>query len=227
MIRLVVFDMAGTTVDEDNVVYKTLQSSITDGGYPVSLEVVLAHGGGKEKLQAIRDILQVLTGQELEEKARSIHAAFKTRLVHAYNHLDVKPIKGAEKVFSDLRSIGVKIALNTGYDRSTAFSLLQKLAWEEGVQVDTVVTASDVEKNRPHPDMVQAAMAKTGITNPDEVVKVGDSGIDIEEGRNAGCLLSIGITGGAQTASQLMEAEPDNIVNHLSEVFDIIKSKNI
>ena len=70
-------------------------------------------------------------------------------------------------------------------------------------------------------------MAKTGITNPDEVVKVGDSGIDIEEGRNAGCLLSIGITGGAQTASQLMEAEPDYIVNHLSEVFDIIKSKNI
>lgn len=226
MIRLVVFDMAGTTVNEDNVVYKTLQAAISYGGYPVSLEVVLAHGGGKEKLQAIRDVLHVLTGEELEERARTIHADFKTRLVNAYENLDVKPVTGAAQVFSGLRAIDVKVALNTGYDRNTAMGLLKKLGWEEGIHIDAVVTASDVEKNRPHPDMVLLAMQKTGIIDPEEVIKVGDSGIDIEEGRNANCLLSIGITGGAQTASQLMEAEPDYIVNHLSEVLDIVNSKN-
>jgi beta-phosphoglucomutase-like phosphatase (HAD superfamily) len=34
MVKLVVFDMAGTTIDEDNVVYKTHQQSIELAGYP-------------------------------------------------------------------------------------------------------------------------------------------------------------------------------------------------
>ncbi len=37
MIRLVVFDMAGTTVNEDNVVYKTLQRAINEFGFNFSL----------------------------------------------------------------------------------------------------------------------------------------------------------------------------------------------
>ena len=49
MIKLVVFDMAGTTVDEDNVVYKTVRDAINAAGYEFSLEQVLTHGAGKEK----------------------------------------------------------------------------------------------------------------------------------------------------------------------------------
>ena len=48
-IKMVVFDMAGTTVDEDNVVYKTLQEAIVKHSIPVTLEEVLSHGAGKEK----------------------------------------------------------------------------------------------------------------------------------------------------------------------------------
>ena len=63
MIRMVVFDMAGTTVDEDNVVYKTLQSEINKAGFSFSLEQVLAEGAGKEKRQAIKDILLPLNNK--------------------------------------------------------------------------------------------------------------------------------------------------------------------
>ena len=51
-IELTVFDMAGTFINEDNVVYKTLQKAINQGGYPISREYVLEHGAGKEKHQA-------------------------------------------------------------------------------------------------------------------------------------------------------------------------------
>jgi len=37
MIEMVVFDMAGTTVDEDNVVYKTLQKAINESGFNFSM----------------------------------------------------------------------------------------------------------------------------------------------------------------------------------------------
>ncbi|MEL4881718.1 hypothetical protein AAEH85_22465, partial [Shewanella algae] len=49
--------MAGTTIDEDNVVYKTLHQSILEVNIDVTLENVLLHGAGKEKKEAIKDIL--------------------------------------------------------------------------------------------------------------------------------------------------------------------------
>ncbi len=57
MIRMVVFDMAGTTINEDNVVYKTLQRAINDHGYHFTLDQVMAAGAGKEKKEAIESIL--------------------------------------------------------------------------------------------------------------------------------------------------------------------------
>ena len=41
-IKLAVFDMAGTTVNENNIVYKTVQKVINDLGYEVSLDQVLS-----------------------------------------------------------------------------------------------------------------------------------------------------------------------------------------
>ncbi|RYY37415.1 MAG: HAD family hydrolase, partial [Sphingobacteriaceae bacterium] len=55
-----------------------------------------------------------------------------------------------------------------------------------------------------------------------EVIKVGDSIIDIEEGQNAGCALSIGITTGAHTPAQLQSANPDYIIDNLMELLPII-----
>ncbi len=49
---MVVFDMAGTTVNEDNIVYKTLRAAINHAGFEFSLDQVLAQGAGKEKKQA-------------------------------------------------------------------------------------------------------------------------------------------------------------------------------
>ena len=40
--------MAGTTIDEDNPVYKTVQKAVNEYGYNVSPEEVLQYGAGKE-----------------------------------------------------------------------------------------------------------------------------------------------------------------------------------
>ena len=47
-IELAVFDMAGTTVNEDNVVYKTVRAALAKHGVDVTLETVLECGAGKE-----------------------------------------------------------------------------------------------------------------------------------------------------------------------------------
>ena len=49
MIKLIIFDMAGTAINEDNLVYKTIQSTLIDHNVDVDLETVLRLGAGKEK----------------------------------------------------------------------------------------------------------------------------------------------------------------------------------
>lgn len=222
MIKMVVFDMAGTTVDEDNVVYKTLQKVINNAGYNFSLKQVLEVGAGKEKLQAIKDILQLAAKASEENLPENLYAIFDKELAAAYNTIDIKPQPGALEVFKALQQKNIVVVLNTGYNKTTAQSLLNKLNWKEGEQIDGLITATDVQKNRPLPDMIQLAMKQFFITNANDVAKVGDSIIDIEEGKNAGCGLSIGITTGAHTNAQLITANPDYIINHLMELLPLL-----
>ena len=225
MIELVVFDMAGTTVDEGNVVYKTVRAAVNAAGYDFSQEQVQAFAAGKEKSQAIRDVLALDGEPHSEEEVATIFEDFKRRLAIAYEQLDVREQPGASLVFQQLRAGGIKSVLNTGYDRSTAQSLLDKLDWVVGRDIDGLVTASDVPTNRPHPDMIHRAVELLGCSSAFAVVKVGDSQIDIEEGKNAGCAMTFGITTGAQTESQLLEAHPTAVLHALSELADALTSK--
>ena len=224
MIRLAVFDMAGTTVNEDNVVYKTLRKAIIEAGFDFSLDQVLAEGAGKEKLQAIKSVLQVYGGIEDETLSNEIFRNFIKQLETAYDNMQILPQDNAAELFAALKSKGILVVLNTGYNSQTAHSLVEKLGWVKGEQYDGLVTASDVSRNRPEPDMILLAMEQLHITDPDEVIKVGDSTIDIEEGRNAGCRLNIGITTGAHTKEQLASVNPDYIIDNLLELLPILEN---
>lgn len=225
MIKMVVFDMAGTTVDENNVVYKTLQRAIADHGYSFTLDQVLAEGAGKEKLQAIKSILTINQIDD-DQLSLAIYQHFLILLNEAYTYLNVQPQPHAAEVFQLLKQQKILVILNTGYDVETANSLIRKLGWTKGLNYDDLVTASEVKNGRPHPDMILSAMQNFGIRNPGEVVKIGDSAIDIEEGKNAGCALSIGITTGAHSHHQLSLANPDFVIEDLLELPKIIDSYN-
>ncbi|MCD8404842.1 phosphonatase-like hydrolase [Tenacibaculum dicentrarchi] len=219
-IEMVVFDMAGTTVDEQNVVYKTLHKAIQNFNVEVSLETVLEYGAGKEKHKAIKDVLTHLKSDKLKD-SQTIFDNFKKSLAVAYEFLEVKPIKGVEKVLLNLRSEGVKVVLNTGYDRKTATLLLDKLQWDEKIHYDALITASDVVNGRPHPDMILQAMELLGVTDASKVLKAGDSAIDIEEGKNAGCGITVGVLSGAQTKVQLEKQNPTYILESLVNLKDV------
>lgn len=226
MIKMIVFDMAGTTVDEDNVVYKTLQSAINEKDFDFSLDNVLAQGAGKEKLQAIKSILKTYAHIEDEKLANDIYNRFLGLLENAYTTMNVLPQANAADLFHSLKQKNILVVLNTGYNKETADFLINKIGWQKGTHFDELITATDVQNNRPEPDMIFLAMKKWKIDNAGEVVKVGDSTIDIEEGQNAGCGISVGITTGAHTYDQLLTANPDYIIDDLMDLLPIIEMNN-
>lgn len=220
---MVVFDMAGTTVNENNVVYKTLRQAINENGFNFSLDEVLTEGAGQEKLQAIKSILKNFAPTDDSKLVDKIYQRFIVLLAKAYNTLEILPQDNSTELFRELKQRNIFVGLNTGYNEQTAQSLITKLGWKKGTEFDTLVTATDVKNNRPHPDMILLAMHRFGIKEANEVVKVGDSVIDIEEGKNAGCILNIGITTGAHTRKQLQSAKPDYIINNLLELLPLLK----
>lgn len=219
MIHLAVFDMAGTVVDEQNLVYKAVHKAILEVGFDLDLETVLLLGAGKEKLQAIRDVLTGIAGNPVEDDlALSIFQNFQTKLDAAYAIGGIAEQPGAGEIFQFLQQRGIRVALNTGYSRQVTNLLLDRLGWKNSPFIDTVVCADDVSRGRPYPDMILLAMKNTGISDASTVFKIGDSQIDIEEGKNAGCGMTFGITTGAQTREQLLLAEPTAVLDTLDEL---------
>ena len=230
-IKLCVFDMAGTTVNEDNLVYKTVRDAINqalnDGDkadQAVDLDMCLEFGAGKEKRQAINDILNELDIAEDEVKSLTDTAfkIFKTSLAKAYTADTLAPFDGMLELFNKLKVTGRKVVLNTGYDSTTANKILSILGWSVGREIDALITADDVTNGRPAPDMIMLAMDKFGIEDSQHVLKAGDSGIDIEEGNNANCGLCIGVLSGAQTKEQLEISSPDIVLAKLTDLAVVI-----
>jgi beta-phosphoglucomutase-like phosphatase (HAD superfamily) len=94
-IKMIVFDMAGTTINEDNLVYKTLQKIINATGYNFSLQQVLNEGAGYEKRKAIKKIIVLQNENITDELVDEIYNNFNNDLLNGYASASIFPQKGA------------------------------------------------------------------------------------------------------------------------------------
>lgn len=223
-IALVVFDLAGTTVKDNGEIARAFQKAMAAFGYIVPVAEINPLMG-YEKREAIRTMLEeheangdrITTG--LIEK---IHDRFLKEMVYYYQTTtELEPLPGAEETFRELRKRGIKIGLNTGFSKPITDALMQRLNWVPQ-KADFVISSSDVAKGRPYPFMIQDLMHQADVSDPKQVIKVGDTEVDVREGQNAGCLYSIGVTTGAFTRAALLPFGPSFILDNLTELLPII-----
>lgn len=222
-VKLVVFDMAGTTVKDKNYVGLAFQQAMKSHGYEVSIEEINPMMG-YEKPLAIKMMLEK-HGKGLEEITETlistIHDDFVSAMVHFYQTSEaVVSLPNVEDTFRQLTEKGIKIGLDTGFSRQIAEIIVDRLNWS-GL-IDILVASDDVPHGRPFPDMIHKMMAELGISDAQEVVKVGDTEVDVNEGLNTGCKYSIGITTGAFTREELLKYQPSHVIDDISEVLAII-----
>ena len=203
-IDLVVFDMAGTTVNDRDGVNDCLRESIHAAGLTVTREAVNAVMG-IPKPEALRILIHDSPqAAELLPRVMAIHADFVQRMSRFYaTDPSVYATPGAEETFRMLRQMGIKVALDTGFYRGIVEVVLQRLGWHEGSVIDASIASDEVPRGRPHPDMIHALMRHFDIHDPGRVAKVGDTPADLLEGTQAGCGLVVGVTQGSHTRAQL------------------------
>lgn len=196
-IELVVFDLAGTTVDDGDAVNHCLRASLARAGHAVTHDAVNAVMG-LPKREAIRRLIG--PGEAIEP----IHEEFEARMIRHYaEHPGITEIPGTSRTFAALHRAGIKVAVDTGFGRRIAATVLDRMGWSADKLLDAAVASDEVPRGRPHPDMIRRLMSELGVHDPLRVVKVGDTPADLEEGTNAGCGRVIGVTGGTHTRQQL------------------------
>ncbi len=212
---LVVLDVAGTTVLDNDIVAKCLQAALADFGHQKTIEQINPWMG-ITKPYAISQLAPELSADQVE----ACHENFRQKMIEFYRESEeFGPIPGAEAFFAECRSAGVKIALDTGFDRTIMDTILNRLSWHD--KVDATAT-SDEAKGRPHPDLIQLLMERVGVDDPTRVAKVGDTPNDIAQGRAAACGLVIGVLHGTHTEEQLRPLEPDALAHGMPALRDLI-----
>jgi HAD superfamily hydrolase (TIGR01549 family) len=104
---------------------------------------------------------------------------------------ECEPLEGARELIEELKRRGSAVVLASSANEGDLDFFLDKLGVRD--LVDDSTTADDVERSKPHPDIVNAALEKAGTK---DAVMVGDSRWDIEAAKNAGLETLCVITGG-------------------------------
>jgi phosphonatase-like hydrolase len=222
-IALVIFDMAGTTVAEGSAVYQCLRDTLAANGLEIPAESI-DEVKGMDKREALRILIEnSAMRNRLLPGLDALHKDFVERMIEFYrSDPTVTEMPGASETFRRLHRAGIKVALNTGFSRQIVDALLERLGWASTGLIDATVASDEVERGRPHPDMIRHLMFKLGLTHPQRTVKVGDTPADLLEGRNAGCGLVVGVTGGSCTAEQLEKFPHDHLINSVSQIPELL-----
>jgi len=237
-VNLVVFDMAGTTVKDDNEVLKCFNEAALQNDLNATEARVNAMMG-LPKRKVFEILWQEQIGEnasDYETKVETTYQQFKEILENYYRREPIIPTTGCLELFDWLKKQGIKIALNTGFYREVTNIILDRLGWDHGLDADYLgseksiiqasITPSEIYNNegRPAPYMIQKAMYKLGVINPQKVICVGDTPSDLAAAKNASCLMAVGITSGTHSHEELVQYPHDRLITSLLELKDIIST---
>lgn len=213
---LMVFDMAGTTIEAGHFVAGAFRQAFEQEGIQLS-DTQIRSVRGRSKTDAIHELLKQHAGEQVaQQRCSEVHQRFRQRLLGAYSEHGISAIKGAGTTFGWLKKKNIPIALTTGFDRELA-ELLCRLAGWAGT-IDALVSGSDVAHGRPAPDLVFAAMAQTGCTDATDVAVVGDTVSDIRSAKAAGAGWAIAVLTGAHGQDRLAAESPSVMLESVADL---------
>jgi phosphonatase-like hydrolase len=217
-IRLVVLDMAGTTVADGGLVERAFATAAGELG------VEPGSADHTEKLDYVRatmgeskiSVFRHLFGEEtLAQRANS---AFEKAYGELVDGGLIAPIDGAREAIEELAESGRTVVLTTGFARVTQDAILDALGWRELVPL-TLCPADAGGRGRPYPDMVLEAFLRTrAAESVRQVAVIGDTSYDMLSGVRAGAGVVAGVLTGAHGESALRSAGATSVLGSVAEL---------
>lgn len=217
-VRLVVLDMAGTTVADGGLVEQAFAAAARELGveegsadHAAKLEYVRATMG-ESKISVFRHLF----GEEA--LAQRANVAFEKAYGQLVDGGRIAPIPGAREAIEELRADGLTVVLSTGFARVTQDAILAALGWRDLVAL-TLCPADAGGRGRPYPDMVLAAFLRTGAADDvREIAVAGDTAYDMRSGVRSGASVVAGVLTGAHDAAALTDAGATHVLGSVAEL---------
>lgn len=143
--ELLVCDVAGTSVEDRGQVPQAFTAALAQHGVQVSAEQIHAVRGSSKR-QAIFQLLE--DSPERQERADRMYDSFCEHLAQLYRRDGVQLLPGVRETFQHLHQRGVKIVLNTGFDRPTSKVLFDLIDGIDSL-IDGLVCGDEVKQGRP------------------------------------------------------------------------------
>ena len=209
MAKAVIFDWDGTLADTRKAVVQSFQTVLKEAGCNVNdkfIERRMGIGTRKTILEAFRECkmkIDVSTLEKLAEEKIRIHA----ELADIVNLFD-----GVTELLEELQG-KTKIALATMSHRKVVDRMLPAKKIRRYFEV--VVTADDVTKPKPDPEVFLVSAAELGV-KPEDCVVVEDSVFGVQAAK-AAMMRCIAVPSGVYSREELEKENPDLIVGSLVE----------
>ena len=182
----VILDVDGTLVDTNYQHAIAWHRALRSCGYAVQVWRIHRHiGMGGDQM------VTALVGEEAE---REHGDAIREAEGEAYGELigEVQAMTGASELLRELGEAGAAVILASSAKQEEIDHYLDLLEARE--LVDGWTSSADVERTKPHPDLVEAALEKADGDGP--ALMVGDSTWDVKAAAAAGIPTLAVLTGG-------------------------------
>lgn len=177
MLRGIIFDVDGTLVASNEAHARSWVDTLREAGFDVPFEVVwpmIGMGGDK--------VLPSISGVKAES-AEGKKLSSRRWEIFLRDYLPkLEPTAGSRALVKRLKDDGFEIVIASSAGGSELDTLLEAAGVADIIERKT--SASDAEDSKPDPDIVQAAVRKSGI-EPEELLMIGDTPYDVQAATGA------------------------------------------
>lgn len=215
MKKLVIFDLDGTLLDTIADLASAANHALEELGYPTheteTIRTFVGNGINKLLERALPS----------NERTETNIMRMRTHFVPYYDthNADLsRPYPGIENLLKDLQEKGIEIAVASNKYQEATAKLVKH--YFPNIEFAEVLGQRENIPVKPDPTIVFDILNKTGIEK-NEVIYVGDSGVDMQTALNAG-VDSIGVSWGFRPRTELETFHPMAIIDKAEELVDYI-----
>jgi len=210
--ELIVFDLDGTLVDSQHTIVAAMHDAFAAEGLPAPEAEAVRRVVGLSLDAAVARLLPRDAGEaRVSRVAEGYKAAFTRRKAQTADSEVLFP--GVREVLQALDAPGVCLAVATGKSRRGLIGSLDR----HGLAGHFVsLQTADDAPGKPHPRMLELAMADVGA-GPGETVVIGDTVFDVEMARTAGAA-AVGVGWGYHGADELTRAGAARVLDSFHDL---------
>jgi phosphoglycolate phosphatase len=214
--RLAVFDCDGTLVDSGATIYAALKASVEQNGYEVPTPSDSRRVIGLSLVEAMAALLPEEPAEQHRRLAEDYKRAFMA--LRTAGEVQEPLFDGVLDLLDSLEGDGWLLAVATGKsDRGLRHCLEQHGIHARFVSLQT----ADHHPSKPHPSMVEQAIADAGAA-PQTTIVIGDTSFDMAMAVSAGAA-GIGAAWGYHDAEDLTESGAIAVAYRPFEVRGLIR----